>query len=394
MKTIDFRNLICFVVFYMCIFGVKIAGFFDLSMIMNGCILLANIRNIVIDYKAKRVFSIVFILFIYSFIIMLIFGTTHIVFSLKFVRVLCAIAGISTYIYKSKLDSNTLINTLINVLILHALIVIVESTVWLNLQNILKPITGFALLPMLYRGTGFTNGYDFAGILCNFGVLIVCHNDKKNIRFKFIKILIFISAIMLTSRFNMLLLIAMMFYMGYLDKSAEEKDRGFFRIISWIIAIPVIGIFLFSTNHFDNFFVNLLRENSFFSKIFDNLVYHYATTDLENTISDNFDFSNLSTEEMIFGKMIMANADPGYTQYIYAVGIVGLSMVFIVYFIIINDCIHNVYNTKMRRIILLVIVICLIMSLKNSYLLARHVTELLLILLYIGKYKMLEKKDV
>lgn len=378
----------------MCIFGPKIAGVFDLSMIMSGCIVVAGAGNIVVDYKTKGIFVIVTILLFYSFLIMMINGNMNVVFSLKFIRVLFSLVGISTYIHKTRLHSSVLINTLINVLVLHALVVIVESTVWLNLQYILKPITGFALTPMLFRGTGFTNGYDFAGIMCNFGLVIICHYDKKLVRTKFIKIIVFLAAIMLTSRFNMLLSIGMMFYMGYLDRSTEKADRRFFRIISWIAAIPVIGIFLFSTSNFDNIFVWLLRQNSFFSKILDNLVYHYATTDFGNTINNHFDFSKLSMGEMIFGKMALPNADPGYTQYIYAVGIIGVILVFAVYSIIARDCMYNIHNKKMQKIIVLVIMTCLLMSLKNSYLLARHVTELLLILFFIGKYKMLEKNNV
>lgn len=361
---------------------------------MSGCIIMANVRNAIIDYNTKRMFSIVVILLFYSFLVTAISGNIYLVFNLRFIRVLFALIGIGTYIYKCKLKREEIINVLINVLVLHALVIIVESTVWINLQYILKPITGFALTPVAFRGTGFTNGYDFAGILCNFGLIIVCHNDQETINLKPIKIVLFLVAVMLTSRFNMLLSIGIMFFMGYFDKSAEKNNRKFFRLIGWIVAIPVVGIFLFSTNNSNNFFVSILRQNIYFSRILDNLVYYYATTDLGNTITKHYDFSRLNFGEVLFGKMIVANADPGYTQYIYAIGIFGVILVLIFYFFIISDCKKNVYDKKIQRIIILIVLICLIMSLKNSYLLARHVTELLLILLFIGKYKTVEKENV
>lgn len=394
MKIANSRKLLCFIVFYTCIFGTKIAGFFDISMVMSGCILLVNARNIIMDKRTKRMFFIIVILLFYSFFISIISGNTYISFSLRFIRVLFALAGISTYIHKTRLERDEIVNILVNVLLLHALIVVIESTVWLNLQYILKPISGFVLLPMYFRGTGLTNGYDFAGILCNFGLIIVCHTDNKTVNFKLLKIVIFFIAVMLTSRFNMLLAIGEMLFLGYIDKSADKNDRRLFRLVSWIAAIPVVGIFLFSTNNFDNFFVRILRQSDYFSRILDNLIYHYAKTNIGDTIRNHFDFSRLSFGELLFGKMIAANADPGYTQYIYAIGILGVFMVLLFYFSIINDSIKNVCDIKMKRIIVLIVLICLIMSLKNSYLLARHVTELLLILQYTGKYKCVEKKYV
>mgnify|MGYP000435350540 FL=1 len=64
-----------------------------------------------------------------------------------------------------------------------------------------------------------------------------------------------------------------------------------------------------------------------------------------DTVANHFDFSRLTDFQLIFGSMKDAYADPGYTQYIYNVGIIGLIITLFFYIQILIRCIANkIYN--------------------------------------------------
>ena len=92
----------------------------------------------------------------------------------------------------------------------------------------------------------------------------------------------------------------------------------------------------------------------------------------------HFDFSRLTTNEIIFGSFNVANQDPGYTQYIYEIGLIGLFMTLLFYIILIVRCVKN-RKKEYASLLLLIISMCLVLSFKNSYLFARHITEIIII---------------
>ena len=142
-----------------------------------------------------------------------------------------------------------------------------------------------------------------------------------------------------------------------------------------------MGIFSFTTNNQNNIIVASLLKNQKIAEISSRLVYYYATSDMSNTIHSHYNFSKLNNADFIWGAMQDAHQDPSYTQYIYKIGVLGTAIAVLFYlFITTNALVLKKQNKNNSLIVVFISLFCLILSLKNSYLLARHVTETLLII--------------
>lgn len=380
------KTVICFIFFYLSIFGPKIGTYFDVSVLANITSLLITIyknynkKQLILNNNVINLFLIVALVILYTIIISLFTGNIIFTFVLKFVRVFLAIAGIYAFIELQKYEKSIVFDAIGKVLLVHAITIIIGSTVWLNLQNLMRPITGFEKMELLFRSTGFTNGYDFAGLLCIFGIIITSY--LKNKGYKTLYLLIFILASFLTSRITMIIAeFLIVFMLIWNKKRITYINKLLLESIFALSIFPVLGIFLVSTMNFDNLIVQTMLKNSFFSEVSKNIVYHYASSNIEKTIQRHFDFSRLSFTEIWLGAMEDSQQDPGYTQYVYAIGIVGVSISLLFYFYIaIETLIERHADEANAIVIILICFLCLLLSVKNSYLFARHVTEVLLIL--------------
>ena len=302
-------------------------------------------------------------------------GTIDFAFLGKFIKVSVTILAISSVISSSKLDNETIINCLIFIILIHSVIIIIESTIYVDLQNILRFISGFDRYPNYFRGSGLTNGYDFAGTLSIIGLMCECIRKNPS----FIKIVIFIVASLLTSRISMVLLEIVILYFVLTKKIKNKSIVTFFILFLCVSIIPVLALFLLTTNNVNNIIVEISMKNSYFSSISSKFVNYYATSSFVNASNLHFNFSRLTFNELIFGSFKIAYQDPGYTQYIYKIGIIGLSMSLLFYIVLIVRCIKN-RKKEYCSLLFLIIVICLVLSFKNSYLFARHVTEIIIII--------------
>ena len=139
---------------------------------------------------------------------------------------------------------------------------------------------------------------------------------------------------------------------------------------------------MFTTYNKGNYLLSFLDRFQFFRNITSQIVSYYSNTLIDSTIQSHFDFSSLSSSQIIFGSMQSAHQDPGYTQYIYQIGIIGLVITIIYYLVAIFHILS--YREKRNTISfipLIAIISCFILSIKNSYLLARHVSEYIIIVL-------------
>ena len=218
-----------------------------------------------------------------------------------------------------------------------------------------------------------------------FGLIISL--QKKERKHELSNILIFFVAGMLTSRVNMIIMeITLMLILFLRKKSIKGKSRLVIISILIVSLVPVLGVFLFSTNNTDNFIIKWLMQKTGFKKIAPQIINYYATTDIANVVNEHFSFDRLNKIQFIFGSMLDSKQDPGYTQYIYKVGILGLCFTMMFYI----QLIYNMHiKGKEKNIILIFITIVIVLSVKNSYILARHVTEIILLLynLYFIKEK-------
>lgn len=376
LKKIDFRSLYYFVVFYLIIFGPKIGAVFDVSVCTSGLILLSFVgRGVVCKYARTLI---VLICFMILYILGLsLFSNTDLdyIFLFKFVRSLFALLCISNLIEFGKIGTDKIRNVVVNVLLVHALVVVVESLFWIDLQNILRPLSGFDRYPGFFRATGFTNGYDFAGLICIFGLILSYVNN-----FSPYKIIIFVVATLLTSRMNMIVLEIVLLYL-ILFVHNENRFNKMFLIIFLVMSIfPVLGVFLFTTKNEDNMIVNMLLQNDSFAKASNQFVYYYASSEIESSLNTHYNFSRLTDLQFIFGSLQSAEQDPGYTQYIYKVGLVGVFVVLVFYVRILVQSLKLIKKEKKDALaVVLISILCVVMSVKNSYLLARHVTEILFV---------------
>lgn len=158
---------------------------------------------------------------------------------------------ISNIISNSKLDSDKILNCLIIILLIHSVIIIIESTIFIDLQDILRSISGFDRYPKSFRGTGLTNGYDFAGTLSIVGLMCECNREKP----RFIQVIIFVLASLLTSRVSMIVLEIVILYYILANKIKNKFLSTFFCVFLGISVIPVFALFLVTTNNIDNIIV-------------------------------------------------------------------------------------------------------------------------------------------
>lgn len=381
------KTILIYFYFYFIIFGPKY-GLIDLSLCTSLIVLLYLMFTNSVSFSKKIVylFISVIVILVYSSLVGLVCMHIDFIFIAKFIRCAVSILSISAVITTYKLKTLKVINIILNILLLHALIVIISSVFFVELQNYLKIINNFSLQANSFRSPGLTNGYDFSGVLCIFGMLITVLLPENIIKNKIVKIIIFICASLLTSRINMLFLELIFLYFVFVNKKIEKKYKILFIMLIGITIIPILGLFLYSTGYKDNIIIEFLLKNQYFADISKKIVYYYATSDINGTIHSHFNFNKLTELELIFGSMKIANQDPGYTQYIYQIGFLGLIITFIPYFLIIYECCMKKNKIKvsmldcLTRLIIMMILICFALSFKNSYLLARHVTEIIIIL--------------
>lgn len=395
---IDLRRIVTYFVIFLSIFGPKLGGLIDISMITNIMVIcfFVCLQNAKMEEYAAQLFLVLLGILFYVILVCIGNGRLNLIFLAKFVRVATSIIALSLYIGSVKLSKETIVNILINVLLLHAVLIIISATVFVRLQNILKPFTGFALYPYRFRATGLTNGFDFAGTLCVFGVLMLGLSPKSvYIRKRTTKLLVFMVAAVLTSRVTMLVLELVIGYMVLKNKKISKKIKGILILMLLVSILPVVGIFLYSTGNYNNLVVKLLLNNSYFATISQKLVYFYASTNIGDTISEHYSFQKLSTWQILLGSMQEANQDPGYTQYIYYIGIVGLMLALVFYMILLLKVKRRISHSSsinqqyLFRVLFCCVGLCVCLSIKNSYLFARHVTEVILILTNI-----IYKKDI
>lgn len=378
-KKIEPKSIACFFCIYLIVFGPRIGGVFDLSVLTSGVLLLFILGKGQISLQTKKLSAILLLLIIDTFLVSCFSEEgVNLIFLLKFVRVLFTLLCISNYVELDVVKPIVIRSSLINVLLMHAAVIIIGSAFWPEFQNILKPLSGFDRMPTFFRSTGFTNGYDFAGLLCLFGVLITYFSKIE--RLKMIKVILFIVAALLTSRVNMILTEIVMVWLLFFSKG-EKKIKLLLEVLFVFSLFPVLGIFLFTTQNQDNFIVQMLLKNEFFANVSTKLVYYYATSSVDSSLSQHYNFDMLTNAQILFGSMQDAKLDPGYTQYIYRIGVLGTAVCLLFYVAVISNAwkIKQV-NKQDAFIVICICLMCVVMSVKNSYLLARHVTETLLVM--------------
>lgn len=378
-----------YLLLFMLIFGTKLYTIIDITIITSLCIIMyyfvclkKNIDSFILSLEV-----IIALLIIYFLIVALFTGSIDIMFGGKFIRAALSLLAIYLLIANTKMNDNDLVNIIVNLLFLHSIIVTVSATLFIDLQEILRPISGFQSNVLRFRSTGLTTGFDFSGLLCVLGLFILA-SSPNNLRIphRSIKLIIFLISSLLTSRFSMIICELTIILIVFIN--VKRKKKGFENtfLLGFLVltGIPVLFLLSISMLHNNTEFVQRFLHFDFFVNIYNNFTFHYANSNLVETTMQHFDFSGLTSNEFIMGAMQNAGADPGYTNYIYAIGCVGLFITMLFYLRILF------YISKRRRkfrqtsissynkgIVLYIVFCVLVLSFKNSYLFARYISELL-----------------
>lgn len=384
------------------IFGFKIGGYFDTSILIPFSIILLIGANK--DFKIPRyLFKYLFILaiiLIYPILLKFIYGSGDSYIIFRSFRAFSSFFFISIWVYfiaSNKLFTLEQVTEIIqNILFIGAIIIIIQIYNP-NTQKLFMELTGFNKSISEQRGFGLTAGYDSAGFLCVIGyTLTIIRIGLKRLK-SMLYLTIFIFSIALTSRSSMILLIivTILFLFVSMDKGVI-KTRYKLLIVTILIPFAIIYFIPLVLNTIS------FQENIFIPEYFQtrqNYNKYFAQTDLEKTYLRMW-FLPKSFVHILWGRLNNEYfSDIGYIKIIHMVGIIQLLL--IIYFYILlwmetreqNKFQSNVFKSNMI-VVNALIIIMILANLKNLYYLTRglHEVYILISVSYIiyGRYASLQ----
>lgn len=365
------------------LFGPKIAGFVDTSILANVCVLFF-LKGYVTQLPSFVSTLIIWILIILAcyFGVALYYESIDVVFVGRLVRSLCSVLCIYVFcMYFKNVCIDEKIGWLVNVLLVHAVIVVLTATVFVGFQEKLRVINDFGAHVRKFRSTGLMAGFDISGLICNIGLVLVLIREK----FNGVKFFIFSMAVLLTSRFSMisLSLILLLYLILF------RKENSFFK--NTCIALPLIaagglGLIILSLTTTGFLIDTFLPSVNVSSNVWDILVWTYSKTDFDQTNSMYFVFPE-TFFTLLFGLGVYGGTDPGYIRVINCIGLLGLLLIIMwhVFFFyeILTKKICDRFTAKKRNYVAIVFSsVLLFLNMKNSYFFTGTFFELLLYVFY------------
>ena len=189
-------------------FGPKIGRYIDTSIIASiVMILMCSIKNdykIRIDNYTMRLLVSILAIMLYSVFVSILNAKVDITFYGRLIRSVFSLISISLFIMDNEdVDVEKINEIIITVLLIHAIIVIISSTVYINLQQLLRGFNGYNKTIRRFRSTGLMMGFDMSGLLCNLGLVLTICKRRLNL----LQFVIFAFASLFTSRFSVLFLV-------------------------------------------------------------------------------------------------------------------------------------------------------------------------------------------
>lgn len=386
-------NFVVFIIVLFALFGPKLAGVLDLSLLGGGLgiLLLTCAKKIRFGREYIIVVMLVASVVAYSMLAVLFAGVedTHPV--LRHFRALISTVLLGVVFYNlaatRTYSSGQLTNTLIAVLLVNAVVVMV-SIALPEIKPLLANLYGFnkSLVPL--RSFGLTAGYDTAGYLCIIGGALsaIAIYYKRNIGYT-ISFLSFMVAAMFTSRSTMLLVLVLM-----TSVCAVFLLRGRWTLkvasMSYIIIGVGIAILYVVPLILATFGWGVVEATSA------NYTGSFAATDLSAwkatmwTLPDSPAALFLGTGETI------ETSDIGYVEIVFMIGIVGLLLVVSIYFYMFmfamrlrrsasrGELLLDLEGWVLLRLLLIVLICLYVFNIKNLYFLTRGYHELIVILFF------------
>ena len=380
---------VIFVYFYVffSFFGDKIGGILPLPLLVNCILILLLIKNkIRVSQILSLSFKIWIILLIYSLIISIINFNIDINYYLRIVRAMISFVGI-TMLYDSKIvNYKQIIKIIINVLLIHAIVTIISSTLYTDLQILLSSFTGYSRHVLKWRSTGLTTGNDMAGVLSCIGIMLCLREEK----FPVLKFFIFATSVLFTSRFSIILFALYLFlYLVFMKGQNKTKDLMCISLLlfSLLVGIILLGITTDIGSNLAMMLGNKVPRIRQFLYTFSNA---YANTQLNNVLGSHLNIGD-DVAEIIFGKAIYSGADPGYTLFVYACGLIG-TFITIMWHLKFLNCIYFKRKDSFRAYSMFTcmcfLVILLGLNFKNCYFFTSTFFELFILIAMFDNIRM------
>lgn len=288
-------------------------------------------KEIRITNYAKLTITFLFLISIYSMLVVLFSSSGNHYIYMRYIRSLIALMVIIFYLSTVKLDITKLINSFILVLFLHSTIIIGEI-IFPQIKDVMYPFSGMSRKFYEYRANGLVNSYDLAGIYSNLGLLLsslkYIQTRKKNY---LLMSIICLTAVIFTSRLN---IFAMLLVLAFILKKSIECRIKIFSMLIFILLIisGALGIFtwVITTDAFPilkEFILGYDWANNFYFTIRST----YSDDDIANLLGHHFNMEINSASTFLFGLGIEGNFDPGYTKLFYSLGFIGVASIVMYY---------------------------------------------------------------
>ncbi len=379
-----------FIIIFLSLFGPKIAGVVDLSVLggVFGLVFLMFFKKVLVCREYIIVVTFVATVAFYSMLVVSLNGFEDIQPVLRHSRALMSTVLLGLFFYNlaanSVLSSGKLTNILIAVLLVNAIVIIVSIFVP-DMKPYLAWLYGFNKKFVALRSFGLTAGYDTAGYLCIFGGILSFTSAyyKAGIRYSIIA-MVFIVAAILTSRSSMMLAVTLMIGVCVVFLL---KGRWSLKVVSvgYIVAGVSVAIY----------YVVPLILSSFFSQTSEvDYTGNYAVTDLSGWYETMWILPEHTMSVLLGAGKIVQTSDLGYVHMIYMIGVLGLLLVVSMYmymFFVIKTLSRSAkckcfqIDSEGRVLALSLVAIILLMyiiNFKNLYFLTRSYHELIVILFF------------
>ncbi len=386
-------NFIIFIIIFLALFGPKVAGIADLSLLAGvlGLVFFIFLKDILVSREYILVVIFTAVVVAYSILMVLINGMGDTQPVLRHFRALISTSLLGLVFYNLSinniLSSMRLVNILIAVLLINA-IVIIMSMPFPDIKVYLAELYGFNKKFVDLRSFGLTAGYDTAGYLCIIGAILSAFKVYYKGEFWYsLIIMVFIVATFFTSRSSMILAV---FLTTGLCVFFILKGRWILKVVSvgYIIGGIYISIYYVLPLVLSTFSWGTLQVSS------SDYTSNFAATNLSLWYETMWILPEHSISVWFGAGEVVKTSDLGYVSLIFMIGVMGLAWVSLIYMYIFfiakaqhSSMKHEGSGVDAGEKILLwslmsIILLMYIINFKNLYFLTRGYHELIIILFF------------
>ena len=308
--------------FFLVLFGPKF-GLVDTSLIggLIGLMIVLVPGTVRIHRDALVLITWVSVILCYTLLVYMVAERADSYIVLRTLRAFFATIFISVTIYNVRLPQSVMISIIINILLMHALAVLVQIAVPMTKLYFATLYLFDKKLTVSMRAFGLTAGYDMAGYLCIAGMVLALlaalygHKNPRNI----LRGIVFGTAAMFTSRVSMLVTVIVVLVFGVVFCIKGRRTLKLAGILSIVGSLMIAGTFV----------LPLVLNTLSFNDVSLNYSYEYtssfAATDISSKVAQMWIFP-ADEVSMLFGRGVKPSSDIGYIRMIFMVGLTGLSM--------------------------------------------------------------------